>query len=56
VALYKQAWTYFKQQRYRQAVHEFVRLLRYADEQEARTGDPGARTSGRRRSPTSPGR
>jgi len=42
VALYKQAWTYFKQQRYRQAVHEFVRLLRYADEQEARTGDPGA--------------
>jgi len=42
VALYKQAWTYFKQQRYRQAVGEFVRLLRYADEQEARTGDPGA--------------
>ncbi len=42
VALYKQAWTYFKQQRYQQAVGEFVRLLRYADEQETRTGDPGA--------------
>ncbi|MDQ2646008.1 MAG: hypothetical protein M3020_19490, partial [Myxococcota bacterium] len=42
VALYKQAWTYFKQQRYRTAVGEFVNLLRYADEQEAKTGDPGA--------------
>ncbi len=42
VALYKRAWSYFKQQRYRTAVDEFVNLLRYADEQEARTGDPGA--------------
>jgi tetratricopeptide (TPR) repeat protein len=42
VALYKQAWTYFKQQRYQTAVKEFVNLLGYADEQEAKTGDPGA--------------
>jgi hypothetical protein len=42
VSLYKRAWSYFKQQRYRTAVGEFVNLLRYADEQEAKTGDPGA--------------
>jgi len=42
VAMYKLAWTYFKQQRYRTAVGEFVKLLAYADEQEAKTGDPGA--------------
>ncbi len=42
VALYKRAWTYFKQQRYRTAVGWFVNLLHYADEQEALTGDPGA--------------
>jgi hypothetical protein len=42
VALYKRAWSYFKQQRYRTAIDEFVNLLRYADEQEAKTGDPGA--------------
>jgi hypothetical protein len=42
VSLYKRAWSYFKQQRYRTAVVEFVNLLRYADEQEAKTGDPGA--------------
>jgi hypothetical protein len=42
VALYKLAWTYFKQQRYHTAVDNFVRLLGYADEQEAKTGDPGA--------------
>jgi hypothetical protein len=42
VALYKLAWTYFKQQRYRTAVDNFVQLLGYADEQEAKTGDPGA--------------
>jgi tetratricopeptide (TPR) repeat protein len=42
VSLYKRAWSYFKQQRYRTAVAEFVNLLRYADEQEAKTGDPGA--------------
>ena len=42
VAMYKLAWTYFKQQRYRAAVEEFVRLLFYADEQQKKTGDPGA--------------
>jgi hypothetical protein len=42
VSLYKLAWTYFKQQRYRTAVNWFVKLLAYADEQEAKTGDPGA--------------
>jgi len=42
VAMYKQAWTYYKQQRYRTAVDWFVKLLHYADEQEAKTGDPGA--------------
>ncbi len=42
VALYKRAWTYFKQQRYHTAVDWFVNLLHYADEQEAQTGDTGA--------------
>lgn len=42
VSMYKLAWTFFKQQRYRRAVQEFVRLLHYADDQEAKTGDPGA--------------
>ena len=42
VAMYKRAWTYFKQQRYRTAVNWFVNLLFYADEQEEKTGDPGA--------------
>ncbi|HYQ18163.1 MAG TPA: tetratricopeptide repeat protein, partial [Polyangiaceae bacterium] len=42
VSLYKLAWTYFKQQRYHTAVDNFVKLLGYADEQEAKTGDPGA--------------
>ncbi|HEY2408119.1 MAG TPA: hypothetical protein VGI10_19060, partial [Polyangiaceae bacterium] len=42
VALYKQAWTFYKQQRYKTAVDWFVKLLRYADEQQAKTGDPGA--------------
>jgi outer membrane protein assembly factor BamD (BamD/ComL family) len=42
VAMYKQAWTYFKQQRYHTAVDWFVKLLFYTDEQEAKTGDPGA--------------
>src|SRR6201999_860239 len=32
VAMYKQAWTYYKQQRYKTAVDWFVKLLRYADE------------------------
>ena len=42
VAMYKRSWTYFKQQRYKTAVEWFVNLLRYADEQEKKTGDPGA--------------
>jgi len=42
VALYKRAWTHFKQQRYHTAVEGFVSLLRYADQQEVATGDPGA--------------
>ena len=42
VAMYKLAWTYFKQQRYETSVREFVELLRYADQQEKATGDVGA--------------
>ncbi|HKQ70704.1 MAG TPA: hypothetical protein VJT73_15265, partial [Polyangiaceae bacterium] len=41
VAMYKLAWTYFKQQRYETAVREFIDLLNYTDEQEKATGDPG---------------
>jgi len=41
VAMYKLAWTYFKQQRYETAVREFVNLLNYTDQQEKATGDPG---------------
>jgi hypothetical protein len=42
VTLYKQAWTYFKQQRYHTATEWFVKLLAYTDDMEAKTGDPGA--------------
>jgi TolA-binding protein len=42
VAMYKQAWTFFKQQRYKTAIEWFVKLLHYADDQQAKTGDPGA--------------
>jgi tetratricopeptide (TPR) repeat protein len=42
VAMYKLAWTYFKQQRYEASVRAFVDLLRLADAQEKTTGDPGA--------------
>jgi tetratricopeptide (TPR) repeat protein len=42
VALYKYAWTLFKQQRYEAATSEFVHLLVYTDEQEKLTGDTGA--------------
>ncbi len=42
VAMYKRAWTFFKQQRYSTAVKWFVNLLHYADQQEQETGDPGA--------------
>ncbi|HVJ88226.1 MAG TPA: tetratricopeptide repeat protein, partial [Labilithrix sp.] len=42
VALYKYAWTLFKQQRYELATKEFVNLLLYTDEQEKLTGDRGA--------------
>ncbi|MBK8258579.1 MAG: tetratricopeptide repeat protein [Polyangiaceae bacterium] len=41
VAMYKLAWTYFKQQRYEQSVKQFIELLRYTDEEEKKTGDPG---------------
>jgi hypothetical protein len=42
VAMYKLAWTYFKQQRYEASVRAFVELLRYSDEQERLTADAGA--------------
>lgn len=42
VAMYKLAWTYFKQQRYEAATREFINLLHYTDEVERLTGDPGA--------------
>ena len=42
VALYKHAWTLFKQQRYEAAVRDFVHLLQYTDERQRVTGDPGA--------------
>ncbi|MCC6645409.1 MAG: tetratricopeptide repeat protein [Polyangiaceae bacterium] len=42
VALYKLAWTYFKQQRYEESVKAFVALLAHTEELEAKTGDPGA--------------
>ncbi|AKT43218.1 tetratricopeptide repeat protein [Chondromyces crocatus] len=42
VARYKLAWTYFKQQRYETSVRSFIELLRYNDEQEKLSGDPGA--------------
>ncbi|MRG93229.1 tetratricopeptide repeat protein [Polyangium spumosum] len=41
VAMYKLAWTYFKQLRYETSVRQFVKLLDYTDEQEKLTGDPG---------------
>jgi len=41
VAMYKLAWTYFKQLRYETSVRQFVQLLDYTDEQEKLTGDPG---------------
>ncbi|APS00303.1 tetratricopeptide repeat protein [Pajaroellobacter abortibovis] len=42
VALYKYAWTLFKQQRYEAATRAFVQMLLYTDQQEKATGDPGA--------------
>ncbi len=42
IALYKHAWTEFKEQRYEAATREFVSLLNFTDEQEKLTGDPGA--------------
>ncbi|RYE79287.1 MAG: tetratricopeptide repeat protein, partial [Myxococcales bacterium] len=41
VAMYKLAWTYYKQQRYEAATRQFVELLKYTDELEKLTGDPG---------------
>jgi hypothetical protein len=42
VALYKYAWTLFKQQRYQASVRALVDLLRYTDTQQKLTGDAGA--------------
>lgn len=42
VAMYKLAWTYFKQQRFETSVRQFIELLRVADENEKQTGDTGA--------------
>ncbi len=42
VSMYKLAWTFYKQQRYKTAVEQFVQLLHYTDEQEQLTGNPGA--------------
>jgi len=41
VALYKFAWTLFKQERYEAATREFVHLLNFTDEQQKLTGEPG---------------
>jgi tetratricopeptide (TPR) repeat protein len=41
VALYKYAWTLFKQQRYEAATKEFVHLLLFTDEWTAKTGENG---------------
>ena len=41
VALYKYAWTLFKQQRYEAATKEFVHLLLFTDDIQKQTGDPG---------------
>ncbi|MFP6687122.1 MAG: tetratricopeptide repeat protein, partial [Polyangiaceae bacterium] len=42
VSMYKLAWTFYKQQRYKTAVEQFVRLLNYTDAEEKRTGNTGA--------------
>jgi tetratricopeptide (TPR) repeat protein len=42
VALYKYAWTLFKQQRYEAATRQFVQLLLYTDQMQKERGDPGA--------------
>ncbi len=42
VAMYKLAWTYFKQQRYETSIRQFIDLLRVTDQEEKETGDPGA--------------
>lgn len=41
VAMYKLAWTYFKQQRYETSARAFVDLLKYTDRMEKETGDAG---------------
>jgi outer membrane protein assembly factor BamD (BamD/ComL family) len=42
VAVYKYAWTLFKQQRYEAATKTFVQLLLYTDQMQKERGDPGA--------------
>lgn len=41
VAMYKLAWTYYKQQRYETSIRQFIELLKYSDQQEKLTGDAG---------------
>ncbi|HZO16035.1 MAG TPA: tetratricopeptide repeat protein, partial [Polyangiaceae bacterium] len=41
VAMYKLAWTFYKQQRYEDAVKQFVELLHYTDKRQKETGNPG---------------
>jgi outer membrane protein assembly factor BamD (BamD/ComL family) len=41
VSMYKLAWTFFKQQRYQDAVKQFVELLHYTDQREKETGNRG---------------
>jgi tetratricopeptide (TPR) repeat protein len=41
VALYKYAWTLFKQQRYQDSTKQFVQLLLYTDKLLKERGDPG---------------
>ncbi len=41
LAMYKLAWTYFKQQRYAAAVDQFIKLLRVVDTERLKTGDSG---------------
>lgn len=41
-ALYKLAWTYYRQDNFDQAIAHFKRLVEYSDEQQRRTGQEGS--------------
>lgn len=41
-ALYKLAWTYYRQDNFDQAIKEFARLIEYSDELQATTGQQGS--------------